>query len=672
MSDTVLVFIDKVHFDHTKSANSLLISYRDTSYMLTIKKITSELLCIIIRTKDQHFSVVLDSNPETLNQLGLELKSVLCLDFLMSKLSLALEIDNEGWPTAILFFPLGWKTNVLKSLEFKWQPLEEQLSLIIKQDGKFDYLDKRLDILTKAIEAKSSESISLQKPDINNSTMISNLNQRHEKTVTMINQLEKGMGQAFSDQSATISQLQSSRNDHKQQIEQINLKLQSIINKDLSKSDGFKNLLDAQNKKISLLEERLEDLMVNRSISFDNLPENSDFNDIDFDSNEAFIKKLAVLSETIRRLIDEQKQFKISLEKNASDLTSIKNELSITIDSIRDLKVLIESKHELHQELINDINSDVEEREISWKEQLNAYSRIKPEFNSKLSIQIEEKHVSAMRSCLNLSGLEYVVGCTDGSIHLRDKNTHKLTRSLPNEHTDWIISIIEVGDKLLTGSRDKFIKVWNLGDLPNNSISTMNNEGIVFALVHIRDSIIASGGCENLIKLWDFKSGNCLHSLSNHTNQVWDLLLFDNLGTLLSVSLDKTIRLWSIQKDINSSVQFLCLNTKKEMTASLQLTSTSIAVGTRKGSVDIWNIQKGNLIISLSGHSNWIRQIIRLSPNSICSCSQDETIRIWDIELNTQLVVLKGHVGGVYGIFRLSNNQLVSVSRDSTVRVWAS
>ena len=53
------------------------------------------------------------------------------------------------------------------------------------------------------------------------------------------------------------------------------------------------------------------------------------------------------------------------------------------------------------------------------------------------------------------------------------------------------------------------------------------------------------------------------------------------------------------------------------------------------------------------------------------SGSRDNTVRIWDVESGDCIKTLKGHTRGVHGVSFSPNNQyVVSGSGDDTVRIW--
>jgi WD40 repeat protein len=62
------------------------------------------------------------------------------------------------------------------------------------------------------------------------------------------------------------------------------------------------------------------------------------------------------------------------------------------------------------------------------------------------------------------------------------------------------------------------------------------------------NSIIASGGNDNKIKIWD-SAGNLIYTLNGHTDDITSLRFSSTNDTLWSSSLDNTIRMW----DVNTS-----------------------------------------------------------------------------------------------------------------------
>src|SRR5205085_8024449 len=59
--------------------------------------------------------------------------------------------------------------------------------------------------------------------------------------------------------------------------------------------------------------------------------------------------------------------------------------------------------------------------------------------------------------------------------------------------------------------------------------------------------VLASGGDDQTVRLWDVSTGQCLMILQGHSNRVW-LIAFNPDGSMLaSGSDDGTVRLWDMK-----------------------------------------------------------------------------------------------------------------------------
>ena len=108
----------------------------------------------------------------------------------------------------------------------------------------------------------------------------------------------------------------------------------------------------------------------------------------------------------------------------------------------------------------------------------------------------------------------------------------------PGAHSDWVAS----------GGLDHQIKIWDLnggGEKLHIGLGENEAKGSVYAL-SVRGSVMASGGPESIVRLWDPKSGKRITNFVGHTDNIRDVLINQDGDTVMTASSDQSIKVWSI------------------------------------------------------------------------------------------------------------------------------
>jgi len=110
----------------------------------------------------------------------------------------------------------------------------------------------------------------------------------------------------------------------------------------------------------------------------------------------------------------------------------------------------------------------------------------------------------------------------------------------PNQSADWVAS----------GGLDRKIYLWDLSgagktleiDVQGEEVS---EKGSIYALGATHD-ILANGGPESTVRLWDPRSGKRITKFVGHTDMVRAILISESGDMVLSASADQTVKVWSV------------------------------------------------------------------------------------------------------------------------------
>lgn len=110
----------------------------------------------------------------------------------------------------------------------------------------------------------------------------------------------------------------------------------------------------------------------------------------------------------------------------------------------------------------------------------------------------------------------------------------------PNQSTNWVAS----------GGLDRKIYLWDLAgggktlelDVKGEDVA---EKGSVYAL-GVTHNVLANGGPESIVRLWDPKSGKRITKFVGHTDTIRSILVNESGDMIMSASSDQTVKVWSV------------------------------------------------------------------------------------------------------------------------------
>lgn len=185
--------------------------------------------------------------------------------------------------------------------------------------------------------------------------------------------------------------------------------------------------------------------------------------------------------------------------------------------------------------------------------------------------------------------------------------------------------VLQAGEKFVLRSDILYTR----NRLPESGKSFEGHLGYIWALLKWKDDVVLSGGRDREIKVWN-SAGKLLRSLRGHQNSI---LCLEKLNdhSFVSGSRDRQIIVWKnfeiVSRISAHQATVLCL---------CGLGSETFASGGADNHIHIIR-NDGTILKTLTGHHNWVWKIVKLDEGVIASCSEDGSIKIWDLKTGNQL-----------------------------------
>jgi len=256
------------------------------------------------------------------------------------------------------------------------------------------------------------------------------------------------------------------------------------------------------------------------------------------------------------------------------------------------------------------------------------------------------------------------------------------------------VSLFDAGRLALSGGIDETLRLWNLQASPSPEFPCKHTKEVERILTTTHSNRVVSCGDDDLMKIWDSKTGGCRESIKTSIEPVFPVAIAPQSNAIVSGSMGQIVGRMRLMGGLDSGIVTIweietgkpskLLRGHKMPVASVavSLLEDRIASGGFGGELHLWDFRTGECLRSLEGHKETVRllafsrdgtKLVSATANETLGSDGPSELKIWDVERGQWLFDLSGHKGRVQVLaITPDGNRVISGARanDCSVRVW--
>lgn len=181
--------------------------------------------------------------------------------------------------------------------------------------------------------------------------------------------------------------------------------------------------------------------------------------------------------------------------------------------------------------------------------------------------------------------------------------------------------------------------------------------------------LLASGGGDDLVRLWDVKTGRQLRAFKGHNFYIFAVAFSPDGKKIASGGVDRTVRVWEVET--GREIHKLQEHTDFILSLAFSPDGKTLASGSKDKTARLWDLESGKSTV-INDHAGFVFSVA-FSPDrkTFATGSTDKTVKIRNFASGAVEKTLEVQAGEVWvAAYSPDGNKLAAGNKDGTVTVW--